>query len=590
EEMNRMLNEGNENPGAFAFRASTAFVLDKFMDDLVLEVGMEKHRPNVLSWNRLESRPRTRDFQRPLRAEVRDALWFLSRQWQMGEFAAEDRGSAVEMRVDIETAKLKRYALKKAAAQPYDTTIPMETLAERESVRPDLHMRAEMGRHWLNLLSEVLTQAGTVSAPDIATVINDFTTDTSFWFSVPVPAEDYPDIHSSPELLNWYASLSLGRAFDGGILLESLTGGSLASSYITSAVPAAVAPLVDDAANQFLAWYQRVYSQPNGSADSAWAASHMEYQFQCSVPEGLNHTILTADEYASGRLDWYSFDIEKSSGKYPASLRTGSNENLVDRKVSTILPGDLQFPGMPMARWWQFEDNQVDIGALRADTSEPGKLLLAEFALIYSNDWMLLPFRVPVGSVSTVKNLVVKDVFGQYTQIQSAGAGDVSDWQRWSMFNLYRRNNLDPQSDQRLFVPPTVVKLLESEPLESVTFLRDEMANMVWGVESIIPDDLGGGKEGWDAGRRLHEFLVSITPAPPPPASANNDAQIAYKLGDSVPEHWIPFIPVRVGGVMSREIQLRRAAMPRLIPGRDPERVRPQTELLRKGYDAGTNT
>ena len=35
--------------------------------------------------------------------------------------------------------------------------------------------------------------------------------------------------------------------------------------------------------------------------------------------------------------------------------------------------------------------------------------------------------------------------------------------------------------------------MLESASIEKVNFIRDEMANIVWSVESIIPNELGGG-------------------------------------------------------------------------------------------------
>lgn len=589
-EAQMMASGGLDNPGGFAFMATTGYVLDKFIDNLALEVGMEKNKPSILSWNRLEPRPRTNNFKRALRAEVRDALWFLSRQWQMGEFAAEDTGSAVEMRVDMETARLKRYSLGFHTPRNFDPSIPMEALVEREPVHLDLSLRVEMGQHWLKLLEATLTaNPGALPGPDVAAILNDFKGDHSLYFSIPMPGEDFPEVHSSPELKNWYAAVSNGRCLDGGALYSVLKSGTPAMSYVTSIATPEATARVGQAATQFMAWFSRVYSQPGSASDSAWAPSHLEYQFHCSVPNGnFNTTVLAADEYASGSLDWYSFDIEQNTPSQIASIKNGSNAGLINRRVSTILPGDLQFPGMPMARWWQFEDGKVDIGALRADTSEPGKLILAEFALIYSNDWMLLPFRIPVGTTSTVRSLVVKDVFGQYTSVMPAGAGDNSDWQRWSLFNLHRRNNNEVQADTRLFIPPAVVKMMESEPVESVTFLRDEMANMVWAVEGTIPDGLGGGKEGYEAARRLKEYLVKITPEAAPPPLASNNAKIEYELGTTVPENWIPFIPVRLGGVMSREIQLRRAAMPRIIEGRDPERIRPRTELLRTGYDAGT--
>ena len=46
----------------------------------------DRLHPTVGLWNRLEGRPRTTDFDRALRVEVRDPLWMLTRQWQLREF------------------------------------------------------------------------------------------------------------------------------------------------------------------------------------------------------------------------------------------------------------------------------------------------------------------------------------------------------------------------------------------------------------------------------------------------------------------------------------------------------------------------
>lgn len=54
----------------------------------------------------------------------------------------------------------------------------------------------------------------------------------------------------------------------------------------------------------------------------------------------------------------------------------------------------------------------------------------------------------------------------------------------------------------------------------------------------------------------------------------------------SVPEDWVPLLPVHVEGD-TREIQLRRAVMPRILEGdpAKPGKVRPRTTLLREGLD-----
>jgi hypothetical protein len=81
-------------------------------------------------------------------------------------------------------------------------------------------------------------------------------------------------------------------------------------------------------------------------------------------------------------------------------------------------------------------------------------------------------------------------------------------------------------------------------------------------------------------------FYQSLAgPAPPvlPPA-----APIRYRLMGSLPENWIPFIPVHVPD-SNLEVQLQRARLPRIIPGGPPGAgtVEPRTVLLREGLDQG---
>lgn len=589
--VNRMLRNGEADGAFMAYRIASAFTLDLFLDRLLILISLELNQPSIISWNRLEARPRTEDFSRTLKAEVRDALWFISRQWQFGEFSAEDSGSALEMRVDMQTSEVDQFSLRGGPVQTYDSTIPMETTVERESVAMDLTIRQETGRQFERLLQTKLAAApNSFIQNTIDKIIGDFRAASNFQFSLPTPAEAHPDIYSNPSLLKNYVAISNGRMLDGGAIYQTIKDGTPLSTFVTSTSSVNALAKVDQVAQQLLDWFERVYSQPDTAADSAWNPKQLEYQFQCSAASSNStRSILTTDEYANGHLDWYSFDFENNA-RHPLNNRP-VDSNKINRKLITVLPTDLKYPGMPLARWWQFEDFKVDLGNIKANTNEIPKLLMTEFALIYSNDWMLMPFDVPVGSLCEIKSVVVRDVFGQYTSVNAAGSGDNSDWQRWSMFNLNRRRFNSGPADTRLFVPPAVVRTMESDPLEQIGLLRDEMANMVWGIEKMVPNGMGGSMDGNQAGRRLYDYLASITPETTPPTPPLvNDASIQYQLGTTVPENWIPFIPVRMGGVNGRQIQLRRAAMPRIIRGRTPERVRPRTELLKTGYDASTNS
>src|SRR5207237_9861695 len=173
--------------------------------------------------------------------------------------------------------------------------------------------------------------------------------------------------------------------------------------------------------------------------------------------------------------------------------------------------------------------------------------------------------------------------YGESFWIESADAGADSDWQRWSMFTI---NNDDPEclpADTSLLLLPTVTKVDQGPPTEDVMLIRDEVANMVWGIETTVPLRTGVGVPGIEAARQLRAFLERKLGAGGGPAVAPS-APVRYQIMSTVPENWIPFVPVHVDG-SNREIQLQRAAMPRIIEGdpNPPVKVQPRTLLLREG-------
>ena len=121
--------------------------------------------PTVTTWNRLEGRPRTDKFDRALKAEVRDALWMLTKQWQMGEFQGDDAGSPVFARLHLDTTRLTKYQIGDRSrsdnnpVEEFETTVPLEAKVERRPIPfkladqdISLDLRLLMGRQWLKLL------------------------------------------------------------------------------------------------------------------------------------------------------------------------------------------------------------------------------------------------------------------------------------------------------------------------------------------------------------------------------------------------------------------------------------------------------
>ena len=122
---------------------------------------VEQLFPTVTVWNRLEGRPRRADFDRALKAEVRDALWMLTKQWQIGEFEADDAGSPVFAKVRMRTSPVTRYQAAGAPSEPLPSTVPLEPKVEQRRVRwardgQKLHLdlRAQLGRQWARLLQD----------------------------------------------------------------------------------------------------------------------------------------------------------------------------------------------------------------------------------------------------------------------------------------------------------------------------------------------------------------------------------------------------------------------------------------------------
>jgi hypothetical protein len=532
-------------------------MVDRFRIENIGAALESRAFPTVTMWNRLEGRPRTADFARSLRAEVRDPLWMLARQWQMAEFVADDAGSPVETKLYVESRRLTRYRPDDAPASDFDETLPLEATVERRPLQLGLDLRLAMGRRWLALV-----------AP-----IHDYRDAFVARYAIQLPDPDDPaDAAICAHPAAWAAvSAVAGRAMDGGALYEHLVDDPANHPYDFMTVLDQHKQPLDDAAARFVAWFRQLVEQP--PAEDAWDPSRFEYRFTCAAPDGDGEQALVAEGYAGGHLDWPSVDYDPTA----ADLGAADPGAPVTTHTFAGIPAPAAFDGMPNLRYWAFEDGRTNLGDVRPDTTDLGKLLFLEFGLVYANDWFLLPCEVPVGSLARVRGLSVSNVFGERFWIERAGSRDAESWQRFSLYTL---------EEAGLAVLPTVPKVQEADAIEQVALVRDEMANMVWGIETVVMLASGRGMRGAEAAyqtRAQYERLLgSATSTAPPPA-----APIRYRVMNSVPENWIPFVPMHVPG-SNREIQLQRGAMPRLLGGdaNPPVRIRPRTSLLRVGLDA----
>lgn len=547
--------------------------------DLVAAL-QERRFPSITTWNRLEARPRTVEFDRVLRAEVRDPLWMLTKQWQMGEFRGSDAGSPVFAKLQMDTTRLTKYRPDALGVQPFDYATPLEAKVERRPIpltmknRPmALDVRLAMGRRWLKLIAD-LDPAYRQAFIDAYPIVP------------PTKTKADANISAHPDVLQSFAALA-GRALDGGALYLYLRADPSHHAYdVVAGIALADHGAIDARATRFLSWVERQFLQPPASGDDAWLPEKLEYQFAASAPRpDGTEKVYVAEEYYQGRLDWFSLDVD--AGTTALDPVAGSEvTGLPPDAPQSMIPTAVSFGGMPNTRWWAFEDRKTNFGEIDAATTDLAKLLFMEFALVYANDWFVIPCTLPAGTIAAIRGMVVTNVFGERFWIDAAGKGANNDWQRWAMFTIDVHGQKDAPADTSLLLLPTVGKIQESAPLEEIMLVRDEVANMVWGIETLVPMPTGGSKRGAEAATQTRSFLTGLigTPPPPPPAAA----PIRYTVMTDVPENWIPFIPVHVPND-NRDIQIQRAAMPRILPG-DPDppvKVEPRTTLLRHGLDDG---
>ena len=439
--------------------------------------------PTITMWNRQEGRPRTDNFTRALQAEVRDALWMLTRQWQLGEFQGDDAGTPVKVKVQISTSPFEQFKAAGGSVEAMAGDVPLETLAERRRIamaiagRPmHLDLRLQLGRRWAQLLRAANLDAYIPRYRD------------AYRFELPDPDDTAAErVYAHMESWQQYAAVA-GRAIDGYALYDHLAKGSpnAASDGIALLQPGDKQPL-DGLGTELAAWFEQFYTQPAAARD-AWLPARLEYQFSCAAAGEE----LTAADYYQDTPDWYVFDRGKSAASAGGT-----------RSVVTLLPTAVEFDGMPDTRWWAFEDRKTNFGNVTPNTTDLAKLLLMEFALVYANDWFIVPFRLPIGSTARVDALVVTNTFGEHHWIDASGSRPGDKWQRWDMFGLAGARTDRP----RLVLPALTAKTQSGDPIEVVNCIRDEMANMVWGVECTIPLVNGYGRAGRESAVETRQVL-----------------------------------------------------------------------------------
>jgi hypothetical protein len=510
---------------------------------------------SITSWIRLEPRCRDDDMREALQARIADPLWLLGRQWQVAEFQGEDTGSPVLARWRATSTPLTRYHAGAIApntrldAPRYDAAaLPLEALVERQPpAASSLRRAVEAGLHFLRML-----EAQPTSRSYRADFIRRFALH---------PVDDAERASVDAETLA-YQSLMALRVPDARRLIAVFRADDgrrrplPADLEIAPGDRAEVERVIDD----WLTLEADLFSLPQRGED-AWNPERLEYAFSVAGSFGAMETALTATEYSTAHLDWHSVDVD-------AEINLGAaRDNAAVPVVSAVIPAPVSFRGAPAQRFWECEDASIDYGLLPAGPGDLAHLLLSEFATSFGNDWYVIPIELAVGTLTQSRSLVITDSFGVQTLIRP-----MNDPTRpatgWSMFELSHVQR-DADSPRRplsnlFFLAPCLVKTLESRPLEEVLFLRDEMANLAWGIERVLQGSIE---------QRIEAALAADEPAAVGEPVAGE--LLRYRLATEVPGNWIPLLPQRAADGSLRFV---RAAM--LAPDGSNVTRRARSDLL----------
>ena len=552
-------------------------------------------------WDRIEGSSRDDELDAGVEARVADPLWMLARQWQVGEFRGDDAGNPIAARMEWQAMALRSYRPgDDGSFVPMPTTQPLERVVE--AAPPPTGGGA--GLHWSSRLAAQLSRRLARDGHGDAVVA------LAQYEAFELPTGDAVAL---PGAGSTATELLRRRSFDGAAVVvadDATIGAALAGLPATTR---------DEALGIIERWQAATKARFTTPPRDTWDDTRLEHRFSITAGTGDSEVVITAAEYTGGHLDWYSFDVEprrRDPVGTPPIVGTPpvvGKPPVVERPAEqvTAIPTPVRYAGMPASRWWAFEQGDVHFGDIAAAPGDLGRLLLADYVTVYGNDWYSIPLRLPLGTVSQVLDLRVYDTMGGSTPIAPAAlADDRRPAQR--AFRLYELSG-DPSvkagKAPLLLLPPSLSGADVGPMLERVELVRDEAANLVWGIERFVEGPTGRAVD------RLQHWRMTTPPAPataqqrvvetladddlettpkegpgrPPPVKeapgrplppvslppvslppdrpqpTDDDTYTPtpeawrYRLESTAPPFWIPFVPRRIG--TGAQFRLRRARM-----------------------------
>jgi hypothetical protein len=490
---------------------------------------------SVTQFFRLEPRPRTNSFGVSLAAPIRDPLWFLTRQWQLGEYHGEDGGSLAYLEYTGRTAAMPRWTVGSQVTN-LDPKVPLERQTLAEPFAADLGLSVELGQRFEDLLAARVADA-TTTAQLVAAFL------ATAPYAVQAP-DDTNQLAPVDPASAHFVQVCVGRTLDGYqlfLLGQAIAAGPGTVPPSVTTDPATVAHVADALAD-LVDHVTKVYGSIGTTDPATWTPARLEYNLQvvAADPGAKGNFSLDAHPDSSGQFDWFSFDA--------ATAAPTASETPPTPLAFTMVPSNVRFEGMPNPRFWMFEANTLSYVDLKPNKADLMKLIVADFMLIHGAGWYVLPFDMDVGTLARTDSLIVHDVFGHDTLVERADGADHPERgltapgpNRWTMFSTTDVSGATESLSNWFVLPPAPGPLaVEGTVLEDVRYARDEMANMAWAVERVTSSVIGDARSG-----RERDAQIAERQNLPPPEPSTSEAPLRYLIETNVPANWIPLLGVQ---------------------------------------------
>jgi hypothetical protein len=438
--------------------------------------------------------------------------------------------------------------------------VPLEELIETEGFGSDLSLRVELGQTFEALLAEHEALPATLAA---------FRAVAAYKINLDPELQ----LASAPDQDRArFQRVCAGRAIDGIALHDAIQLALPNDPDPVASLPNAEQVKARSALTDFETWIGELFDAIGASDAPAWRPERLSYDAEVIVTRPTGGIgVLGASPGREADFDWFAFDERPAAG-------TGSAAPAAITAVKrSVLPSHVRFRGMPNHRFWDFESGETAFGSVAPDTRDLAKMLVVDFMLVQGNDWFLLPLEQPVGTLCRIDSLVVHDVFGGATLVERADAAPGAAGERWTMFSTAIEGDASRVADYFILPASAATTTELGAAVEEIHFLRDEMANMAWAVEHATENGVG---EPW----RGHERDLAVRAAAGGVASSAVGVQtpvpIRYQIQTSVPEHWIPLVPVAIDPVTG-QVALQPGAMVRTPGGNVHELIAPHGRVLR---------